>query len=172
MEHWQPYSRQDALADMPFSLGLFYQAVPTLLNKSWTNDVGWLILTPLRLTVAAFLERVRAVNHSHGVKSRVRHQETGLSMASRLSPAHQHNWCSQPMAKEAIQLSFTCNKVDVKEVEMFCLCQAELKLLPLHVLGFLKSELTSVAQTHLHCPSYIIDGRSRPFCWCTSLYQC
>lgn len=53
-QHWQPYSWQDALADMAFSWALVYQAVSMPLNKSWPSGIGWLNLTPLRLTIAAF----------------------------------------------------------------------------------------------------------------------
>lgn len=59
-QHWQPYFQQDALAHMAFAWGLVHQTVFTLLNKSWPSVIGWLILTPPRLIIAAFLERVRA----------------------------------------------------------------------------------------------------------------
>jgi len=106
-----------------------------LLNQSQLSSVGWLTLTPLRLTIASFL-RDRGPNHSHSVKNRAKDQEMTPGLASRPLPAHQQSWtcsqatsaetgcmCSQPLAKEVIQLSLTCNEVDLREVEMFFLCQ-------------------------------------------------
>lgn len=125
-----------------------------LLNKSWPTDKGWLILTPPGLTTVACLKRVRAAQTTASGNNRARDQEAGLSLAFGLSPVHQHSWtcsqaaatelgcvCSQTMAKEVIQLSLTRNNGDLREVEIFCLCCEELKLLPIYFLLVLVTQI-------------------------------